>query len=59
MQARDCGRLFLLAAIWGASFIFMRVLAPVLGPLATAGLPVLIGGLMLLVWSRITAFAPH
>lgn len=58
MQARDYGRLFLLAAIWGGSFIFMRVLAPVLGPLATAGLRVLIGGLLLLAWFRITAFDP-
>ena len=44
MRAADYARLFLLAAIWGGSFIFMRVLAPALGPLPTADLRVLIAG---------------
>ena len=59
MHARDYGRLFILAAIWGGSFIFMRVVAPVLGPLATADLRVLLGGLMLLAWFRISGFDPQ
>jgi hypothetical protein len=33
-----------LSAIWGASFIFMRSLAPILGPLAVADLRILIAG---------------
>lgn len=40
--------LLLLSAIWGASFIFMRILAPVLGPVVTADLRVLIAGVTLL-----------
>jgi drug/metabolite transporter (DMT)-like permease len=32
MRPRDLAELFLLAAIWGASFLFMRVAAPALGP---------------------------
>ena len=35
MRASDAARLALLAAIWGASFIFMRTLALVLGPALT------------------------
>jgi drug/metabolite transporter (DMT)-like permease len=42
-------RLLLLSAIWGASFIFFRIIAPVLGPIWTAELRVLIAGVVLLV----------
>ncbi|MDH5352372.1 MAG: EamA/RhaT family transporter, partial [Betaproteobacteria bacterium] len=50
MRAADYARLVALAAIWGAAFIFMRVAAPVLGPVWTAELRVLLGGLALLAW---------
>ena len=36
MRARDVVRLLVLAAIWGASFLFTRVAAVSLGPVATA-----------------------
>ncbi len=42
-------KLFLLAAIWGSSFIFMRVLSPVLGPILTTNLRVLIAGVVLTI----------
>ena len=42
----DYARLVALAAIWGAAFIFMRVAAPVLGPVWTPDLRVAIGGLL-------------
>ena len=58
MRAADYGRLVALAAIWGAAFIFMRVAAPVLGPLWTPELRVLLGGLALLGWLRLTGFDP-
>ncbi|MDH3319382.1 MAG: DMT family transporter [Betaproteobacteria bacterium] len=58
MRAADYGRLVALAAIWGAAFIFMRVAAPVLGAVWTPELRVLIGGLALLAWLRITGFDP-
>ena len=53
MKAADYARLLLLAAIWGAAFVFLRVAAPVLGPAWTAELRVLIGGLALLGWLRL------
>lgn len=56
MRPADYGRLVALAAIWGAAFIFMRVAAPVLGPVWTAELRVLLGGLALLAWLRLTGF---
>jgi len=40
--------LFLLAALWGGSFLFMRVAAPVLGPVWLMALRVLIAGLVVL-----------
>jgi drug/metabolite transporter (DMT)-like permease len=43
----DLAALLSLAAIWGGSFIFMRFLAPLLGPVTTTGGRVLIAGLVL------------
>ena len=40
--------LILLAALWGGSFLFMRIAAPVLGPVWLIALRVLIAGLVLL-----------
>lgn len=42
-----------LSAIWGSSFIFMRVLAPALGPVVTADMRLLIAGLVLTVYLRL------
>lgn len=42
--------LTLLAAIWGGSFIFMRILSPALGALLTTSLRVFCAGLALQVW---------
>ncbi|GGX38759.1 DMT family transporter [Undibacterium squillarum] len=50
MRQSDFIRLLLLAAIWGASFLFMRVIAPVLGPIWTAELRVGLAGLALCAW---------
>lgn len=36
MRPADMLRLLLLAAIWGASFLFMRIVAPVIGSMPTA-----------------------
>ncbi|HEX7812571.1 MAG TPA: DMT family transporter [Burkholderiales bacterium] len=54
MKRADLARLFLLAAIWGASFMFFRMAAPVLGPLVTAESRALLGGLALFIWFRAT-----
>jgi drug/metabolite transporter (DMT)-like permease len=53
VKTADYLRLALLAAIWGAAFIFLRVAAPVLGPAWTAEIRVLLGGLALLAWFRL------
>jgi drug/metabolite transporter (DMT)-like permease len=56
MQASDLLRLISLSAIWGGSFIFMRILAPVLGPVVTADLRVLIAGVALMVYFWVIEF---
>ena len=56
MRGEDVARLVVLAAIWGASFIFMRALAPVLGPVPIAAWRVAIAGVALIAWFRITGF---
>ena len=54
MKTADYLRLTLLAAIWGGAFIFLRVAAPVLGAAWTSELRVLLGGLALLAWYRVS-----
>ena len=56
MKPGDVVRLVTLAAICGGSFVFMRVVAPVLGPILTADLRVLIGGAALLIYFWIIRF---
>ncbi|MFZ6693440.1 DMT family transporter [Undibacterium sp. SXout20W] len=50
MRSSDFLRLFGLASIWGASFLFMRIIAPVLGALWTAEIRVALAGLALVIW---------
>jgi drug/metabolite transporter (DMT)-like permease len=50
MRRADTARLVLLAAIWGASFLFNRITAPVLGPVLTAELRTLIAGIALAIY---------
>lgn len=50
MRRADLIRLFCLAAIWGASFLFMRIIAPVLGPLWTAEIRVTVAGAAMLLF---------
>ncbi|SOY70072.1 DMT family transporter [Cupriavidus taiwanensis] len=47
MKPLDLLRLLALAALWGGSFLFIRIGAPVLGPVPTAFVRVLIGALTL------------
>ncbi|HEX5477067.1 MAG TPA: DMT family transporter [Burkholderiales bacterium] len=56
MKPADYGRLLSLAAIWGASFIFIRVTAPAFGPVWMAEGRMLIGGLALAAWFALTGF---
>jgi len=59
MDIKDTIRLILLSAIWGGSFIFMRVLAPVLGPVLTASMRSLIAGVFLIVIFKLTNYKIH
>jgi drug/metabolite transporter (DMT)-like permease len=52
----DLAALLALAAIWGGSFIFMRFLSPILGPVTTTGARVLIAGLVLWALYAATGF---
>jgi drug/metabolite transporter (DMT)-like permease len=54
VRRSDTARLLALSAIWGSSFIFIRVIAPVLGPVLTVVTRVLIGGAVLVVYCRMT-----
>lgn len=49
MKTTDVIRLIILAAIWGASFLFMRMIAPTLGAMPTAFFRVLFGAAGLIV----------
>ncbi len=49
--------LVLLSAIWGASFIFMRILSPALGPVIAADMRLLIAGVSLALFMRSTGAA--
>jgi len=59
MRPADYLRLVFLAAIWGGSFIFQRVAAPVLGPALLAEGRLLIAGLLLTAWFRLVGYDPQ
>ncbi len=48
MKGKDIATLLILAALWGGSFLFMRVAAPVLGPVWLIEIRVLLAGIALL-----------
>jgi len=58
LRRADTARLVALAAIWGASFLFNRIAAPVLGPVLTAELRTLIAGIALAIYFAATGFDP-
>jgi drug/metabolite transporter (DMT)-like permease len=59
MKTADYARLVLLAALWGGSFIFMRLAAPAFGTVLTAEGRLLIAGLVLAAWFRLSGFDPQ
>jgi drug/metabolite transporter (DMT)-like permease len=59
MRRADVARLVLLAAIWGGSFLFIRITAPVIGPAATADWRMLIAGIALAVYFHAVGFDPQ
>lgn len=53
MRIIDVVRLVTLAAIWGGSFIFMSVVAPIMGAIPTANSRVLIAGIVLCLYFKL------
>ncbi|MEJ8843690.1 DMT family transporter [Lacibacter sp. H375] len=53
MKLRDIFNMLLLAAIWGSSYLFIRIVAPVIGVSLTMGTRVLIAALFLSVLSLV------
>jgi drug/metabolite transporter (DMT)-like permease len=51
VKARDLGALVALAAVWGGSFLFIRVAAPAVGPIPLAEARVLLAGITLLLYA--------
>lgn len=63
MRMKDMVMLLLLAALWGGSFLFMRIAAPVFGPVVLAELRVGVAGIALLLYAAaitaLPAFRAH
>lgn len=57
MRPQDLARLVALAAMWGASYLFMRYAVPYLGPVLLIELRVLIAGVALLAFVLLTGGA--
>ena len=54
MNAKQIGALLLLSALWGGGFLFIRIAAPVLGPVVLIESRVLIAGVALLLYALAT-----
>jgi drug/metabolite transporter (DMT)-like permease len=58
VKQREAGMMIALAAIWGASYLFIRVAAPVFGPFLLMELRVLIAGTVLLAYAFLIGQPP-
>ena len=58
MRPKELGALVLLGALWGSSYLFIRVAVPELGPFALMGLRVGIGATALSLYALATARPP-
>ncbi|MCF3649045.1 DMT family transporter [Synoicihabitans lomoniglobus] len=56
MRGQDWARFLLLSAIWGSSFVFIRMCAPVFGPFLTASGRLGLAGIALVVYLRVVRF---
>jgi drug/metabolite transporter (DMT)-like permease len=59
MATTDVLLLLALSGIWGSSFIFIRHLAPIIGPVATADARMLLAGVALVLFFLLTRFKPE
>lgn len=58
MKLNEFGALLVLGALWGASFLFIRMASPVLGPFALMDFRVLIAGFVLLFYALLIKKLP-
>ena len=58
MNARDLSALFLLGALWGGSFLFIRVAVPILGPALLMELRVLLAAVALALYAVVVGRLP-
>src|SRR3954452_24331829 len=58
MKPREIGMLLALGALWGGSFLFIRVAAPVLGPPVLVVLRTLLAGTVLLLYGVLSGRRP-
>ncbi len=58
MKPKDLGALFLLGALWGASYMFIRVAVPALGPFVLMGLRVALAAGVLALYAAVAARIP-
>lgn len=56
MSSKNILKLIILSAIWGGSFIFMRMISPRLGPILTASMRTLLAGICLLILFKVTHY---
>ncbi|MFD1776860.1 DMT family transporter [Paenibacillus rhizophilus] len=54
MNRKDLSALVLLALVWGASFLFMRIASPIFGPVVTTELRVAVAAGALLLYAALT-----
>ena len=59
MAPIDLAKLIFLAAIWGGSFIFLRVAVPEFGPVLTAMLRIVLAGIALMGFALLTSVNMH
>jgi drug/metabolite transporter (DMT)-like permease len=59
MKTKDIGALLALAALWGASFLFIRIASPVIGPMLTIQGRVTIAAIALLVYMVMIGQSTH
>lgn len=59
MSASDIAKLIFLAAIWGGSFIFLRIAVPEVGPMLTALLRLALAAMVLIGFARMTGVTMH
>lgn len=59
MQPVDLARLFLLSAVWGSSYLLIRIAAPVLGVFLTMSVRVLLASVALILFGIVTQQLPN